>query len=110
MSSGADGSEAGPGPLPAPEPEKGRDPPSKQGPQQEVAAAEALAPLPAVTIVISRPEEEVQVTEPKGVTPHSPKTANVKAREAAVSVTAAAAAKEVELARTDSFDDYEQCR
>jgi hypothetical protein len=108
MSSDADRSEPGLGLVPAPE--KGRDPPSQQAPQQEVAAAVALAPLPAVTILISRPGEEVQVTEPKGVTPHSPKTANVKAREASVSVTAAAAAKEAELARTDSFDDYEQCR
>jgi hypothetical protein len=102
MSGGADGSE--PGPVPATEPEKGRDPPS----QQEVAAAEALPP--AVTIVISQPGEEVQVTEPKGAAPPSPKPGDGKAKEDSVSVTAAAAAKEAELARTDSFDDYEQCR
>ncbi|KAK3153947.1 hypothetical protein QOZ80_2BG0183610 [Eleusine coracana subsp. coracana] len=108
MSSGADGSEPGPGPGPAAEPEKARDPPLQQAPQLEVAAAEA--PAPAVTIVISRPGEEDQVTEPKGGSPPSPKPGGGKPREASVSLTAAAAAKEAELARTDSFDDYEQCR
>jgi hypothetical protein len=108
MLGGADGSEPGPGPVPATEPEKGRDPLSQQAPQQEVAAAEALAP--AVTTVISQPGEEVQVTEPKGAAPPSPKPGDGKTKEDSVSVTAAAAAKEAELARTDSFDDYEQCR
>ncbi|KAK3157800.1 hypothetical protein QOZ80_2AG0128180 [Eleusine coracana subsp. coracana] len=110
MSSGADGSEPGPGPGPATEPEKARDPPLQQPPQLEVAAAEAPAPAPTVTIVISRPGEEDQVTEPKGGSPPSPKPGDGKPKEASVSLTAAAAAKEAELARTDSFDDYEQCR
>ncbi|XP_062200420.1 uncharacterized protein LOC133903086 isoform X1 [Phragmites australis] len=109
MSSGADGSE--PGPRPGTEP--GRKLPLQQAPapapQHEVAAAEAEAP--AVTIVISRPGEEVQAPEAKGVALDSPpETGHGKATAASVSVTALAASKEGELARSDSFDDYEQCR
>lgn len=115
MSSGADGSEPGPGPDPRPGPEPDREPPlaPAPAPQQEVVAlqAEAPAPAPAVTIVISRPGEEVQAPDAKGVSPApSPQACEGKATVASVSLTAAAAAKEAELARSDSFDDYEQCR
>ncbi|PUZ38602.1 hypothetical protein GQ55_9G209900 [Panicum hallii var. hallii] len=80
-------------------------------PQQEVVALQTEAPVPAVTIVISRSGEEVQVPDAKGVSPaSSPQAGGGKATVASVSVTAAAAAKEAELARSDSFDDYEQCR
>ncbi|CAL4933939.1 unnamed protein product [Urochloa decumbens] len=79
-----------------------------------MAASVALqteAPAPAVTIVISRPGEEVQAPDAKGVSPaSSPPAGGGKATVASASVTAAAAAKEAELARSDSFDDYEQCR
>ncbi|KAL6883774.1 hypothetical protein ACP4OV_011188 [Aristida adscensionis] len=82
----------------------------ESAPQQEVFAAEA-APLAAVvTIVISQPGEEAQAREVKAVGLPSPEAEDGKARDASVSVTAAVAAKEAELARSDSFDDYEQCR
>ncbi|PVH31710.1 hypothetical protein PAHAL_9G218100 [Panicum hallii] len=80
-------------------------------PQQEVVALQTEAPVPAVTIVISRSGEEVQAPDAKGVSPaSSPQAGGGKATVASVSVTVAAAAKEAELARSDSFDDYEQCR
>lgn len=80
-------------------------------PQQDVVALQTEAPAPAVTIVISRPGEEVQAPDAKGVSPAStPLSGGGWATAASVSVTAAAAAKEAELARSDSFDDYEQCR
>ncbi|CAN6310759.1 unnamed protein product [Urochloa humidicola] len=109
MSSGADGSAPGPalesGPAPAPAP------PPQQQQQEVVIALQMEAPAPAVTIVISRPGEEVQAPDAKGVSPaSSPQADGGKAMAASVSVTAAAAAKEAELARSDSFDDYEQCR
>ncbi|RCV42472.1 hypothetical protein SEVIR_9G218300v4 [Setaria viridis] len=151
MSSGADGSAPGAAldPGPGPEPDREPQPPLPQAPaatlvpapqqemvalqteapavtivmsrpgeevqapapQQEVVALQTEAPAPAVTIVISRPGEEVQVPDAKGVSPaSSPQADGVKAMAASVSVTAAAAAKEAELARSDSFDDYEQCR
>ncbi|KAF0929483.1 hypothetical protein E2562_021580 [Oryza meyeriana var. granulata] len=67
------------------------------------AAAEEAAPAAGVvTLVISQPEE---AAEPKGVAPASPSP--VEARDGRAKV-AAAAVKEAELARTDSFD--EQCR
>ncbi|KAG2548379.1 E3 ubiquitin-protein ligase MARCHF11-like isoform X3 [Panicum virgatum] len=79
--------------------------------QQEVVALQTEAPVPAVTIVISRPGDEVQAPDAKGVSPaSSPQAGGGKATAASVSVTAAVAAKEAELARSDSFDDYEQCR
>ncbi|WVZ59349.1 hypothetical protein U9M48_009502 [Paspalum notatum var. saurae] len=113
MSSGADGSEPSPGLDPRPVPEPDREPPvaPAPAPQQEVVALQTEAP--AVTIVISRPGEEVQVQAPdaKGVSPApSPPAGDGKAAAASVSLTAVAAAKEAELARSDSFDDYEQCR
>ena len=80
-------------------------------PQQEVVALQTEAPMPAVTIVISQPGDEVQAPDAKGVSPaSSPQAGGGKATAASVSVTAAVAAKEAELARSDSFDDYEQCR
>ncbi|CAN6310761.1 unnamed protein product [Urochloa humidicola] len=121
MSSGADGSAPGPALESGPVPEPDREPPLPQAPapapppqqqQQEVVIALQMeAPAPAVTIVISRPGEEVQAPDAKGVSPaSSPQADGGKAMAASVSVTAAAAAKEAELARSDSFDDYEQCR
>ncbi|OEL32817.1 hypothetical protein BAE44_0006163 [Dichanthelium oligosanthes] len=119
MSSGADGSAPGPALDTGPGPEPDREPPLPQAPapapapapQQEVVALQTEAPAPAVTIVISRPGEEVQAADAKGVSPAStPQAGGGKASAASVSVTAAAAAKEAELARSDSFDDYEQCR
>ncbi|XP_039826187.1 E3 ubiquitin-protein ligase MARCHF11-like isoform X2 [Panicum virgatum] len=80
-------------------------------PQQEVVALQTEAPMPAVTIVISRPGDELHAPDAKGVSPaSSPQAGGGKATAASVSVTAAVAAKEAELARSDSFDDYEQCR
>ena len=80
-------------------------------PQQEVVALQVEAPMPAVTIVISRPGDELHAPDAKGVSPaSSPQAGGGKATAASVSVTAAVAAKEAELARSDSFDDYEQCR
>ncbi|CAD6205363.1 unnamed protein product [Miscanthus lutarioriparius] len=113
MSSGADGSDPstglGPGTIPEP---ADREPPLLQAPspapQQEAVASQTEAPVPVVTIVISRPrEEEVQTPAAKG---GSPQAGDGKAMAASVSLTASTAAKEAELARSDIFDDYEQCR
>ncbi|ONM05696.1 RING/U-box superfamily protein [Zea mays] len=116
MSSGADGSDpiTGLGPSTIPEPPD-REPPHLQSPspaaQQEVAASQAETPVPAVTIVISRPGEEVQTPDAMGGSPAcSTQAGDGKATATSVSLTASAAAKEAELARSDSFDDYEQCR
>jgi len=130
MSTGADGSAPGPPALdPMQGPEPNREPPVPQAPepapqqervavemeapapQQEVVALQTEAPMPAVTIVISRPGDELHAPDAKGVSPaSSPQAGGGKATAASVSVTAAVAAKEAELARSDSFDDYEQCR
>ena len=115
MSSGADGSAPGSALDPTPGPELNREPPVLQAPepapQQEVVALQTEAPMPAVTIVISQPGDELQAPDAKGVSPaSSPQAGCGKATAASVSVTAAVAAKEAELARSDSFDDYEQCR
>ncbi|CAL4917202.1 unnamed protein product [Urochloa decumbens] len=115
MSSGADGSAPGLALDPGPGPELDRELRLPQAPapppQQEVVALQMEAPAPAVTIVISRPGEEVNAPDAKGVSPaSSPPAGGGKAMAASASVTAAAAAKEAELARSDSFDDYEQCR
>ncbi|XP_066374228.1 uncharacterized protein [Miscanthus floridulus] len=117
MSSGADGSDPstglGPGTIPEP---ADREPPLLQAPspapQQEAVASQTEAPVPVVTIVISRPgEEEVQTPAAKGGSPAcSPQAGDGKAMAASVSLTASAAAKEADLARSDIFDDYEQCR
>jgi hypothetical protein len=116
MSSAAAGSETGPGTdhdLPTQQP-----PPLQQ--QQEVvlavaelqapapasvvvAAAEVPAPVSVVTIVISQPDEVAP--EPKAVAQAS--RAPLEAGDD-VAMAALAAAKEAELARSDSFD--EQCR
>lgn len=71
-----------------------------------VATAEvpAQAPGAVLTIVISKPEEE-EAREQKGVAPASLPPLEVGDASAMVAV---AAAKEAELARSDSFD--EQCR
>ena len=116
MSSGADGSDPstglGPGTIPEP---ADREPPLLQAPspapQQEAVASQTEAPVPVITIVISRPgEEEVQTPAAKGGSPAcSPQAGDGKAMAASVSLTASAAAKEAELARSDIFDDYEQC-
>jgi len=116
MSSGADGSDPstglGPGTIPEP---ADRELPLLQAPspapQQEAVASQTEAPVPVVTIVISRPgEEEVQTPAAKGGSPAcSPQAGGGKAMAASVSLTASAAAKEAELARSDIFDDYEQC-
>ncbi|XP_047093277.1 uncharacterized protein LOC124705614 isoform X2 [Lolium rigidum] len=117
MSSGAAGSETGPGTdheLPM------HHPPPQQQQQHEVvlavaelqapapasvvvAAAEVPAPVSVVTIVISQPEEVAP--EPKAVAQAS--RAPLEAGDD-VAMAALAAAKEAELARSDSFD--EQCR
>ncbi|KAL6640932.1 hypothetical protein ACP70R_019113 [Stipagrostis hirtigluma subsp. patula] len=129
MSSGADGSEPGPGPGPEPDreaplqqaPGPGAEPepepqPSCEPPLQQAAppaTQQEVAPAPAavLTIVISRPEEEeAHAREAKAIAPPSPEDGDGQARDASVSVTAAAAAKEADLPRSDSFDDYEQCR
>ncbi|KQJ97140.1 uncharacterized protein LOC100845411 isoform X2 [Brachypodium distachyon] len=68
-----------------------------------VAAAEVPAHGEVVTIVISHPEEVA--LEPKGVAPDSPAPLEPGGDSAMAAV---AAAKEAELARSDSFD--EQCR
>jgi hypothetical protein len=118
MSSAAAGSETGPGTdheLPMQPP-----PPPPQQQQQEVvlavaelqapapasvvvAAAEVPAPVSVVTIVISQPDEVAP--EPKAVAQAS--RAPLEAGDD-VAMAALAAAKEAELARSDSFD--EQCR
>jgi hypothetical protein len=116
MSSGADGSDPSTGLVPGTIPElPDREPPLLQAPspapQQEAVASQTEAPVPAVTIVISRPAEEVQTPDAKrGSPPCSPPAGDGKATATSVSLTASAAAKEAELARSDSFDDYEQCR
>lgn len=71
-----------------------------------VATAEVPAQVPGavLTIVISKPEEE-EAREQKGVAPASLPPLEVGDASAMVAV---AAAKEAELARSDSFD--EQCR
>ncbi|XP_044971119.1 E3 ubiquitin-protein ligase MARCHF9 isoform X2 [Hordeum vulgare subsp. vulgare] len=128
MSSAAAGSESGPGPCTA------HEPAMQQPPQQQevvaaaaevqapspgsvvVAAAEVPAPLvvataevPAqapgavLTIVISKLEDEAR--QQKGVAPASLPPLEVGDDSDMVAV---AAAKEAELARSDSFD--EQCR
>lgn len=118
MSSGADGSDpiTGLGPSTIPEPPD-REPPHLQSPspaaQQEVAASQAETPVPAVTIVISRPGEEVQTPDAMSGSPAcSTQAGDGKATATSVSLTASAAAKEAGLARSDSdsLDDYEQCR
>ncbi|KAG8092006.1 hypothetical protein GUJ93_ZPchr0012g18936 [Zizania palustris] len=104
MSSGADGSEPGPGPGPGAGAGAGQQPAPRTA-EQEVVAVVVASPsevaAAAVTIVISQQEE---AAEPKGVAPASP--APVEAGDDRAK--AAAAAKEAELARSDSFD--EQCR
>lgn len=125
MSSAAAGSESGPGTATA------HELAMQQPPQQQevvaagaevqapspgsvvVAAAEVPAPVTAevpahapgavLTIVISKPEDEAR--EQKGVAPAS--LPPLEAGDASAMV-AVAAAKEAELARSDSFD--EQCR
>ncbi|XP_052134382.1 uncharacterized protein LOC127752971 [Oryza glaberrima] len=97
----AAGSEPGPGPGRA---DVGGEQPGPQAEEVVVvataaAAAEAGAGAGAVTIVISQPEE---AAEPKGAAAASPPPVEAGAK------VAAAAVKEAELARTDSFD--EQCR
>lgn len=112
MSNGADGLDPSTGldlgMIPEP---PDREPPLLQAPspapQQEMVALQAKALVPGVTIVISRPGEEVQMPDAKG---GSPRAGDSKATATSVSLTASAAAKEAELARSDSFDDYEQCR
>ncbi|XBJ09028.1 hypothetical protein VPH35_014185 [Triticum aestivum] len=114
MSSAAARSESGAGPATAHELAM-QQPPQ----QQEVVAAAAEVPAPVVvataevpaqapgavlTIVISKPEEE-EAREQKGVAPASLPPLEVGDASAMVAV---AAAKEAELARSDSFD--EQCR
>jgi len=104
---------AAPAPAPAPQQEAVALQMETPGPapQQEVVALQTEAPMPAVTIVISQPGDELQAPDAKGVSPaSSPQAGGGKATAASVSVTAAVAAKEAELARSDSFDDYEQCR
>ncbi|CAM0956765.1 unnamed protein product [Alopecurus aequalis] len=115
MSSAAAGSETGPSPGMAQQ-----LPTQQPPPQQEVVvavaevqtpapgsvvvpAAEVPAPVSVLTIVISQPEEVVP--EPKGVPQASPSPPEVGDDSA---IAALAAAKEAELARSDSFD--EQCR
>ncbi|XP_021307058.1 uncharacterized protein LOC8070472 isoform X2 [Sorghum bicolor] len=116
VSSGTDGSDPSmgldPGMIPEP---PDCEPPLLQAPlpapQQEVVASQAKALVPAVTIVISRPGVEVQMPDAKGGSPAcSPQASDGKATATSVSLTASAAVKEAELARSDSFDDYEQCR
>ncbi|XP_006662449.2 E3 ubiquitin-protein ligase MARCHF11 isoform X1 [Oryza brachyantha] len=108
MSSAA-GSE--PGPCPGTTSVGGERPSPRAAEEEEVvvvvasaaaAAEEAAPPAGVVTVVISQPEEGA---EPKGVAPAS--LAPVGAGDGGAKV-AAAAVKEAELARTDSFD--EQCR
>ncbi|VAH04431.1 unnamed protein product [Triticum turgidum subsp. durum] len=133
MSSAAARSESGAGPATAHELAM-QQPPQQPPQQQEVvaAAAEVQAPPPGsvvvaaaevpapvvvataevpaqapgavLTIVISKPEEE-EAREQKGVAPASLPPLEVGDASAMVAV---AAAKEAELARSDSFD--EQCR
>ena len=115
MSSGADGSDPSTGIDPGMTPEPpGREPPVLQALspalQPEMVASQAKVLVPAVTIVISRPGEDVQIPDAKGGSPAcSPQAGDGKAMAASVSLTASAAAKEAELARSDIFDDYEQC-
>uniref|UniRef100_A0A0E0R0G8 RING-CH-type domain-containing protein n=1 Tax=Oryza rufipogon TaxID=4529 RepID=A0A0E0R0G8_ORYRU len=87
----AAGSEPGPGEQPGPR--------GEEVVVGAAAAAAAEAGAGAVTIVISQPEE---AAEPKGAAAASPPPVVAGAK------VAAAAVKEAELARTDSFD--EQCR
>lgn len=119
MSSGADGSDPCTGLDPGMIPElPAHEPPVLQAPspapqQEVVVASQAEAPLPAVTIVISRPGEDVQMPDAKGGSPAcSPQAGDGKPMATSVSLTASAAAKEAGLARSDSdsLDDYEQCR
>ena len=116
MSSGADGSDPSMGLDPGMVPEPpGHEPPVLQAPSPallpEMVASQAKVLVPAVTIVISQPGEEVQVPDAKGGSPAcSPQAGDGKAMATSASLTASAAAKEAELARSDSFDDYEQCR
>lgn len=119
MSSGADGSDPCTGLDPGTIPElPAHEPPVLQAPspapqQEVVVASQTEAPLPAVTIVISRPGEDVQMPDAKGGSPAcSPQAGDGKPMATSVSLTASAAAKEAGLARSDSdsLDDYEQCR
>ncbi|PWZ23850.1 hypothetical protein Zm00014a_020653 [Zea mays] len=119
MSSGADGSDPCTGLDPGTIPElPAHEPPLLQAPspapqQEVVVASQTEAPLPAVTIVISRPGEDVQMPDAMGGSPAcSPQVGDGKPMATSVSLTASAAAKEAGLARSDSdsLDDYEQCR
>uniref|UniRef100_A0A0E0M8V7 RING-CH-type domain-containing protein n=1 Tax=Oryza punctata TaxID=4537 RepID=A0A0E0M8V7_ORYPU len=105
----ATGSGPGPDPVPGPgQADVGAEQPAPLADEEVVvapaaaAAAEAGAGAGVVTIVISQPEE---AAEPKGAAAAS--LPHVEAGDGGAKV-AAAAVKEAELARTDSFD--EQCR